>query len=301
MRRAWATDAVRRRGSGAQSLAALQMPSHCRSLNICRLPHTLGKGDRAAPGIRLQVNEAIGGRMFPEEVCDKLGFYVYRLIDPRNGETFYVGKGRRNRVFAHVKGELGADVDVLSEKLQRIRAIRAENFEVGHLIHRHGLDEATAIEVEAALIDAYPEAENIAGGQYSGERGLMHSQQIITRYAAPEAVFSHTALLITLNKTATEKENIYEAVRYAWKLDVEKARKAELVMAVLRGIIVGVYVAESWHPATPQYFPTRLDERPKRYGFIGHPASADVADLYLRRRLPDDMRKPGAANPIRYV
>jgi hypothetical protein len=27
---------------------------------------------------------------FPEEVCQKLGNYVYRLIDPRNGETFYV-------------------------------------------------------------------------------------------------------------------------------------------------------------------------------------------------------------------
>jgi len=36
---------------------------------------------------------------FPEEVCVKLGNYVYRLIDPRNGETFYVGKGKGNRVF----------------------------------------------------------------------------------------------------------------------------------------------------------------------------------------------------------
>lgn len=41
---------------------------------------------------------------FPSEVFDKLGYYVYRLIDPRNGDTFYVGKGQRNRVFDHIKG-----------------------------------------------------------------------------------------------------------------------------------------------------------------------------------------------------
>lgn len=41
---------------------------------------------------------------FPPEVCAKLEHYVYRLIDPRNGETFYVGKGQDNRIFAHVEG-----------------------------------------------------------------------------------------------------------------------------------------------------------------------------------------------------
>lgn len=42
---------------------------------------------------------------FPAGVAEKLKTYVYRLIDPRNGETFYVGKGRGDRVFAHVRGE----------------------------------------------------------------------------------------------------------------------------------------------------------------------------------------------------
>ena len=30
---------------------------------------------------------------FPPAIAKQLGWYVYRLIDPRNGETFYVGKG----------------------------------------------------------------------------------------------------------------------------------------------------------------------------------------------------------------
>ena len=33
---------------------------------------------------------------FPEACFDTLGCYVYRLIDPRNGKTFYIGRGRGN-------------------------------------------------------------------------------------------------------------------------------------------------------------------------------------------------------------
>src|SRR5437899_1217314 len=99
---------------------------------------------------------------FPPGVADKLKTYVYRLIDPRNGETFYVGKGQGNRLFAHIREQVEADDP--SNKLRRIRDIHVAGFEVAHVIHRHGMDEATAFEVEAALIDAYPGLTNVAGG-----------------------------------------------------------------------------------------------------------------------------------------
>jgi hypothetical protein len=41
-----------------------------------------------------------------EAVLRRLENYVYRLIDPRNGETFYVGVGRGKRVLDHVRGTL---------------------------------------------------------------------------------------------------------------------------------------------------------------------------------------------------
>ena len=63
---------------------------------------------------------------FPPEVIQKLGTYVYRLIDPRNGETFYVGKGKGNRVFAHMRGEQGIEGDDLDNKTARIRQIRVD-------------------------------------------------------------------------------------------------------------------------------------------------------------------------------
>ena len=41
---------------------------------------------------------------FSHEVVSELGSYVYMLKDPRNDSMFYVGKGRGNRVFDHVRG-----------------------------------------------------------------------------------------------------------------------------------------------------------------------------------------------------
>ena len=239
--------------------------------------------------------------MFTNYVADQLKYYVYRLIDPRNGETFYIGKGVGNRVFAHVKGELENDADALTDKLQRIRDIRVDGFEVAHVIHRHGMDEPTAFEVEAALIDAYPEATNTMGGRASDERGLMHANQIVERYEAKEAVFEHKAVLININRSATEKDSVYEAVRYAWKIDPKKAAKADVVLAVLQGLIVGVFVSDKWLAATPANFPGTSVDRPGRWGFKGHEAPEQIAKSYLRRRIPDSMRKRGAANPVKYA
>ena len=126
--------------------------------------------------------------VFTPEVAEKLKTYVYRLIDPRNGETFYVGKGQGNRVFAHIREQV--EEDDPSNKLRRIRDIRLAGFEVGHVIHRHGMDERTAFEVEAALMDAYPGLTNIAGGFGSTDFGAMHALEIIRRYAAEPAVLS---------------------------------------------------------------------------------------------------------------
>ncbi len=238
--------------------------------------------------------------MFSNSVCARLKSYVYRLIDPRNGETFYVGKGEDNRVFMHVRGEAGTDADVLTEKLKRIREIRVEGFEVAHVIHRHGMDEGTAFEVEAALIDAYPEVSNLVSGHGSNERGAMHSKQIIDLYEAKEAVFRHKAICIIINRTAIER-GVNQAVRYAWKLDVNRARRAEIVLAVFDGLIVGVFIAVEWLPATVANFPGLPSDIVDRWGFNGYEAPDTIAKLYLGHRIPNAMRKRGAASPIRYT
>lgn len=236
---------------------------------------------------------------FPSDVSDKLKTYVYRLIDPRNGETFYVGKGKGNRVFSHIQAELDLEGDDLDNKLKRIREIRLAGFEVAHVIHRHGMEPETALHVEAALIDAYPGLTNLIEGTGGGDFGVMHAMEIIRRYRAEVAEFRHRALLITINRTAAERSP-YHAARYAWKIDIRKAKKAEVVLAVVQGLIVGAFVATEWLEATPANFPGLGDGVPGRFGFVGTEAPEFLRALYVGKRLPDEFRKAGAANPIKY-
>jgi len=238
---------------------------------------------------------------FPDVVASKLKTYVYRLIDPRNGETFYVGKGNGNCVFSHIRGEQDLDGDDLDNKIKRIREIRLAGFEVAHVIHRHGMDDKTAFEVEAALIDAYPGLTNIAGGT-GGDYGAMHAEEIIRRYSAEPAVFRHKALLISVNRSAAER-SLYDATRYAWKISKAKAKQAEVVLATMQGLIVGAFVAHDWLEATAANFPGRAegDGIPGRLGFVGEEAPDDIKRLYVGKRVPDEYRKRGAANPIKYT
>ena len=80
-------------------------------------------------------------------------------------------------MFAHIHAEEGIEGDEVDNKLRRIRQIRLAGFEVAHVIHRHGMDDATAFQVEAALMDAYPGLTNIAGGTGSGDYGAMQPRR----------------------------------------------------------------------------------------------------------------------------
>jgi len=236
--------------------------------------------------------------MFTSEVISQLKWYVYRLIDPRNGETFYVGTGIGNRVFAHIRDEQGLDGDDLDNKIKRIREINNARFEVSHVIHRHGMDQKTARDVEAALIDAYPGLTNIMGGIGSNDFGVMHAEEIIRRYAAEPAVFEHKVLLINVNRSASQS-SLYDATRYAWKINPDRAKRAKVILATLQGLIIGAFVAADWLPATALNFPGFGDAL-GRWGFVGQKVPDDIGRLYIGKRVPDKYRRRGAANPIKY-
>lgn len=238
---------------------------------------------------------------FPREVVDELKVYVYRLIDPRNGETFYVGKGIGNRVFAHIRAEKISDGDDITDKIQRIRDVNRAGFDVAHVIHRHGMDHATALEVEAALIDAYPGLTNIANGAGSSDYGTMHAKEIMRRYSAEQAIFQHKVLLICINRSSAERSH-YDATRFAWKISKSRAADADFVLATERGMIVDAFIANEWLPATAINFPGLIDEDgwAGRYGFVGKPAPKEIKLLYVGKRVPDEFQKRGAANPIKY-
>lgn len=63
---------------------------------------------------------------------------------------------------------------------------------------------------------------------------------------------------------------------------------------------MGAFVADDWLDATSANFPGRSDV-PGRLGFVGHEASDALKTLYVNKRVPDEYRKRGAANPIKYA
>jgi len=240
--------------------------------------------------------------MFTPEVIEQLQYYVYRLIDPRTGQTFYVGKGKGNRIYAHINDALKSfdgqsyesnDEDEISEKIKQIREIKAAGLEVIHVIQRYGLTEKEAFEVEAALIDCYPGLTNIQGG-YSSDRGV-NSAEVLQRVLSCEEFKDQPDLkycIIKINDhVLNERGSVYETVRKHWKVNLSRVKKIPYVLACNNGIVVEVYEIEKWY---------RSDEMPKRCEFIGKVADDDIRQLFINKRLPKKYCKKGMASPVLY-
>lgn len=114
--------------------------------------------------------------------------------------------------------------------------------------------------------------------------------------------------MISVNRSSKDID-LYDAVRFSWRVSVERARKAEVKLATVRGIVRGVYVADEWLKSTRENFPEMSswdadDEfeatQSSRYGFRGREAFQEVSQLYIGKKIPDDLRKKGAMSPVRY-
>ena len=235
---------------------------------------------------------------FNDEVIKELGYYVYKLIDPRNGNVFYVGKGQGNRIFDHVNGILPKEdleewQDDESEKIQTIREIRGEGLEVIHLIHRHHLDRDTALEVEAALIDAYSGLTNVVSG-INSDYGVASVEQIVSRYGLEKIDKFDEEDKVLLIKIRQESVNtwgngsVYETVCKWWKLNKKHVYEVKQIAAVIDGVVKNVYEVED----------RIYNEELNRWGFVGTEIKNSP---YINKRIPDEYKKRGSANPAQYT
>ena len=220
-----------------------------------------------------------------QSTIEKLGYYVYLLIDPRNNKVFYVGKGKGNRINQHLLGALDEETGE-SEKIKRIREIEKAGLEIGNKILRHDLTEKEAFSVESAMIDF---------GHHLEDNGLMDLNDLKIKYEAEKAIFNEPAVLITINRLyrrdMTEKE-LYEATRKHWNVNIDRVADIRIACAVYRGIIREVYRIKAWRKSP--------DVESKRHYFIGQVANQETRNKYINKSVWEQGKKAGQ-NPIKYV
>lgn len=240
-------------------------------------------------------------RKLSPSVVEKLGYYVYLYINPLNSSVFYVGKGKGNRVFDHLKDESE------SQKASTLREIRANGKEPRIEILVHGLpDEETAYRIEAAVIDVIgvDHLANSVRGWRSGYYGRMDVEQLVSLYEREKAKIEEPAILIRINQLyryGMSGVELYDATRGIWRVG-ENRKKAKYAFAVYEGIVREVYKIEQWFPAGATFStrnPSGLDN-PDRWEFVGKLAESKIREKYLLKSV-EDYFSQNSQNPITYA
>lgn len=212
----------------------------------------------------------------PPEVADRLGWYVYVYVDPRDRRIFYVGKGRRGRVLTHLtaQGE--------SRKVRTIEELRTAGLEPRLEVLAHGLaDEETAYRVEAAVIDSLglERLTNEVRGWRSVQTGRMPLDDLVAYYAAPAVDVTDPSLLIRINRLYRHGMNaveLYDVTRGVWRLGPRRAA-ARFALAVFEGVVREVFEVGTWHPAgTTPYVNRTFEDLTGRWEFTGRVAGEEV-------------------------
>ncbi len=233
-------------------------------------PAGTGAGLEARPG-----GSVIGGgpfdMAFPPGVAARLGWYVYLLSEPQSGRVLFVGRGREDRCFDHVRAaRTPAGPDPSNRRagpgpgggapppssdgttgpfpgLDRIRQVEATDGPVRVEILRYGMsaDEAKLAEVVAADALGLPvDTKRRRQRQAAGELGIR---------LAKRAKFKREHPVVLLRIGAEGADTGYENVRHGWRIgrrwtDPDAARSPRWAVIVDGEMVIGVYRIEGWEP-----------------------------------------------------
>ena len=235
---------------------------------------------------------------FPPPVIAALEYYVYVYSHPVTKEVFYIGKGRGNRVFDHLK-----DIKD-SLKLKYIQNLSSEGLKPQIEILIHGIDEETALRVEAAVIDLIgrDNLTNVQKGHKSATHGRLNVRQIISMYERTRVDVTDPVIAFRINQhfyPTIPPDQLYDITRSQWDLNSDRASRAKYAFAVYEGIIQEVYTILAWFDGGTTF--TSRDNPPMqgRREFVGRIAEEKIRNKYLYMSIEHLFQK-GAQNPVKY-
>ena len=240
-------------------------------------------------------------KKIPPSILNELKYYVYLYAHPTTKEIFYVGKGKDNRVFAHLE-DTGDN-----RKVQYIKELKQQGLSPHIEVLIHGLeDEKTALRVEASVIDliGIEQLTNKQSGYKSATYGRMTIEQINAAYTKEAVLVEEAAVLIRINQAfryTMSPVELYDYTRGQWRINTERAKAAQYAFAVYEGIIQEVYTILNWYEAG-ETLSTRLNDDPivGRSEFVGNIAPPHIRDKYRYKSVAHYFKK-GNANPIMYL
>ena len=193
---------------------------------------------------------------FSEKSLLALGeYYVYGLVDPRNGQFFYIGKGTGNRVFEHERESMTSP-ESEKLKLRTISEIKSAGMDVIKIIINSDLTESEAFAAEASLINAFNyvgknKLSNIVSGHHSTEALSVETfEHINGAVELTEEDIAHRILVIKINKLYhrnMDRDVLYDSVRGVWRASKERVKQIEYVFGVYNSLIVAVYKPTKWY------------------------------------------------------
>jgi len=244
---------------------------------------------------------------FTKKTLENIGYYVYLYSDPDTKQPFYIGKGKGNRCFDHLS-YINA-----SEKVEKIQEILSAGKEPIIEILVHGVDEETALKVEAAAIDliGIKNLTNVQKGHHSSVYGRIDVDELNRRYDTKiltEDDITENVIMIRINQAyhyGMSCFEIYENTRCCWRVNKEQADKVKYAFSVYDGMVLEVFKIVQWLPAHSTIkMQTTLDARPDkdagRLEFVGDVAEPEIRDKYIGKMVTELFPK-GNQNPVKYI
>ncbi len=246
---------------------------------------------------------------FSTPVKRDLKYYVYLYSHPDTNEIFYVGEGKGDRVFSHMK-DLGE-----SKKVEYIKDLERQGLQPKIEILIHGVEDKLSVKrIESSVIDliGINNLTNIRSGYKSTSHGRMSIEQVNAIYGKEKAEISEPSILFRINQAFRYSMNeieLYDYTRGQWGVNIHRAKKAQLAFSIYGGIVQEVYSILGWFKAGStfsvrkdnKYIKRKANEKmEKRYEFIGDIAPPSIRKKYQYKSV-NHYFKSGSRSSFMYL